>query len=354
MLVPAQFPAQIRHLGCGIFHGTLNYNLNETGGETTITIHRNTVLIYNPRAGKFQRGGRRLLDAAMRILENHGHAVTVAPTTGPGTAGAIAREHIARGAGLIVVAGGDGTINETVEGMLHSRVPLAILPAGTANVLAMEMKLGSRLERVAARLEECRPQRISVGRLTCDGGRVERHFLLMAGIGLDAHIVCHVNTAIKARVGKLAYWVAGWSLLGQRLAQFGVELNGQRRECSFALITKVRNYGGDFEIARSVTLLDEEFEAVLLEGRSTVRYVKYFAGMALNRLAGMQGVTVLRTDRVTFTGADDARTYVQIDGEFAGHLPAEVHIVPDALTLLTPPEYSRMARAPALVGGERA
>jgi len=328
---------------------TLNYNLNETAGENTITEYRNTVLIYNPRAGKFGRGGKPLLDRAIRILEANGHTVTVAPTTGPGTAGSIARQHIARGAGLIVAAGGDGTINEIVEGMVNTSVPLAILPGGTANVLATEMKLGGKLDRAAELLEECLPQRIPVGRLTCDGGRVTRHFLLMAGIGLDAHIVNHVDGALKARIGKLAYWVAGWSLLGKRLVQFHVDLNGHRRECSFALIAKVRNYGGDFEIARSVTLLDEEFEVVLLEGRTTLRYVKYFAGMALNRLAGMKGATVLRSGRVTITGPDDAHTYVQIDGEFAGRLPAEVRIVPGALTLLMPPEYCRAANAPVLV-----
>ena len=284
------------------------------------------------------------MDRAVRILEKNGHTVTVAPTTGPGTAGEIAREHIAGGAGLIIAAGGDGTINEVVEGMVHSRVPLAILPAGTANVLAMEMKLGAKLERVAERLEVCRPQRIPVGRLTCDGGRVERHFMLMAGIGLDAHIVYNVNSAIKARVGKLAYWLAGWSLLGKRLAQFTVEAAGERRECSFALIAKVRNYGGDFEIARNVNIMDDEFELVLLEGRNTLRYVKYFAGMALNLLAGMKGATVLRSDRVTVSGPEGSCIYVQIDGEFAGRLPAEVRIVPDALTLLIPPEYIGAAR----------
>ena len=271
--------------------------------------------------------------------------MTVAPTTGPGTAGAIARTHIEDGASLIVAAGGDGTINEVVEGMVHSHVPLAILPGGTANVLAMEMKLGGRLERVAERLEECRPERIPVGRLICDGGRVDRHFMLMAGIGLDAHIVYHVNPGIKARVGKLAYWVAGWSLLGRRLGQFTVEAGGKRYQSSFALISKVRNYGGDFEIARSVTIVDDEFEVVLLEGRNTLRYVKYFAGMALNILAGMKGATVVRADRVTVSGPSDARIYIQIDGEFAGRLPAEIRIVPDALTLLIPTEYSRKAQA---------
>ena len=289
-----------------------------------------------------------LLERAVGILEKNGHIVTVAPTTGPGTAGEIARQRIAHGADLVIAAGGDGTINEVVEGMVHSPVPLAILPAGTANVLAMEMKLGSRLERVAERLAECRPYRIPVGRLTCDGGRVTRHFMLMAGVGLDAHIVYNVNGAIKNRVGKLAYWFAGWSLLGKRLEHFDVHMNGNRYEGSFALITKVRNYGGDFEIARSVNLLDEEFEVVLLEGRSTLRYVKYFAGMMLNRLSGMKGATVLRSDRVVLKHPNDARIYLQIDGEFAGHLPAEVRIVPDALTLMIPPEYAKLADIPAL------
>jgi diacylglycerol kinase family enzyme len=263
----------------------------------------------------------------------------VTPTTGPRVAGEIARKHIAEGADLIVVAGGDGTINEAAEGMLGTQVPLAILPGGTANVLAMEMKLGGNLERAAERMEEMRPRRISVGHVTCDEGRVSRHFLLMAGIGLDAHVVYRINAALKARTGKFAYWVAGWSLLGRKLAEFDVEIAGQRRRCSFALLSKVRNYGGDFEIARSVTLMDDEFEVVLFEGPTATRYVKYFAGMALNRLAGMSGVTVLRAEQIRVSKPEDRRAYIQIDGEFVGHLPAELKIVRDALTVLVPEGY---------------
>ena len=263
----------------------------------------------------------------------------MAPTTGPATAGAIARAHIAQGADLIVVAGGDGTINEAAEGIVNTDVPLAILPGGTANVLAMELKLSKRLERVAARLDECRPRRISVGHVTC-APNISRHFLLMAGIGLDAHIVRHVNPDLKARTGKFAYWVAGWSLLGRRLAQVDVEIDGQPYgRCSFALAAKVRNYGGDFEIAREVTLFDDQVEVVLFQGRSSVPYVKYFAGMALNRLNGMRGVTVLRGECLKLRPAGNDPAWVQIDGELAGQLPAAIRIVPQALTLLVPPEY---------------
>jgi len=144
---------------------------------------------------------------------------------------------------------------------------------------------------------------------------------------------------LKARTGKFAYWVAGWSLLGKRLAEFDVETAGERRKCSFALLSKVRNYGGDFEIARSVTLLQDEFEVILFEGGAATRYVKYFAGMAFNRLKGMRGVTVLRADKVKIGSAGEKRAFVQIDGEIGGTLPAEFRIVPNALTLLVPAGY---------------
>jgi diacylglycerol kinase family enzyme len=264
----------------------------------------------------------------------------VAPTTGPRTAGAIAREHVERGADLIVAAGGDGTVNEVAEGVVHSRVPLAVLPAGTANVLAMEMKLGRNFLNVAQRLGECRPRRISVGCVTFEGGRISRHFLLMAGAGLDARIVYHVSAGLKARAGKIAYWIAGWSLLGRRLSEFEVEADGKRYRCSFALVSKVRNYGGDFEIARDVNLFEDQFELVLFEGGSSILYVKYFAALALNRLHGMKGVTDCRARHVCLSGTEDRRVYLQIDGELAARLPAEVKIVPDALTLLVPPEYT--------------
>jgi diacylglycerol kinase (ATP) len=297
------------------------------------------VLIYNPRAGKFGRNGDSQIARAVQILERRGHRVTVAPTTGPRTAGAIARQHIDRGATLILAAGGDGTINEVAEGMLHTEVPLGILPGGTANVLAMEMKLGSRLHRVAERLDDLCPRRVSVGHVVCEEGRVSRHFLLMAGAGLDAHIVYHVDGMLKARIGKFAYWAAGWSMLGRHLAQIQVQACGQQHHCSFALASKVRNYGGDFEIARSVTLFEDTFEVVLFEGDTTMPYVKYFVGMALNRLGGMKGVTVLRTSHVKLACEQNPDVYIQIDGEFAGQLPAELRIVPDALTLLAPAAY---------------
>jgi YegS/Rv2252/BmrU family lipid kinase len=284
------------------------------------------------------------LTRAVEVLTKNGHTVTVVPTTGPKTAGGMAQEHIERGADLIIAAGGDGTINEVADGMVFSSVPLAILPAGTANVLAMEMGLGSRIERAADAIERLVPHRISLGHLSCAETSVSRYFLLMAGAGLDAHIASQVNAAVKARLGKIAYWLAGWRVLGRDLPLFDIEANGQKVRCSFALLSKVRNYGGDFAIAQDVTLFDDKFEMVLFEGRSTTRYLKYFAGLLFNRHRGMSGVTVMRTDYARLDGPPDVQVYTQIDGEVVGHLPAEVKIVPSALTLLVPPEYGRRVR----------
>jgi diacylglycerol kinase (ATP) len=291
-----------------------------------------------------QRRGA-LVERAAAILRGQGHHLTLAPTTGPQSAAAIVREHINRGVDLVLAAGGDGTINEVAEGLVHTDIPLGILPGGTANVLATEIRLGSSLERAARCLPECRPHRISVGHLTCDGGAVSRHFLLMAGVGLDALIVYRVSAPLKARAGKIAYWVAGWTMLGRRLPEFQVGIAGQKRTCSFALVSKVRNYGGDFEIARRVSLFDDRFEVVLFEGRSTLRYLKYFLGLALNRVEGMKGVTVLRERCLNLDLAEDQRVSVQIDGEFAGRLPAQIKIVPNALTVLLPKECRPAAEA---------
>lgn len=294
------------------------------------------------------------MERAAAALRTAGHNLTIVPTAGPGTAKEIVREYLDRGADLFLAAGGDGTINEVAEGLVHTPVPLAILPGGTANVLATELGLGSNPVRAAERLNELRPYRISVGHVTCEGGAKGRHFLLMAGVGLDAHIVYQVSLPLKARTGKLAYWIAGWGMLGQRLAEFQVEIEGAERRCSFALVSKVRNYGGDLEIARNATLFDDYFEVILFAGRTTLPYVKYLAGVMTNRLAGMKGVTITDAKCLKFSVPKDQRIYVQVDGEYVGHLPAYVKVVPDALTVLLPDSYARLrARSEAVVDVEK-
>jgi len=280
-------------------------------------------------------GDGRIVERVLKALSRAGHHVTVKPTPGPSAATGLARESIAAGADLIAVLAGDGTINEVAEGMIGSRILLGILPGGTANVLANELALAGKPEHVARRLAEFEPRRIAVGRVQCAAAN-PRHFLAMAGVGLDAQIVYGMSAGAKKRWGKLAYWAGGFSQLTRTLQEFDVEIEGRTYRSSFALLTKVRNYGGDLEIARRVNILDDQFEVILFEGSSPGRYLKYLTGVAANRLESMSGVTILRARKACFRAEGGERVHVQIDGEYAGHLPGEVEIVPDALTLLMP------------------
>jgi len=285
------------------------------------------------------------LERARRILTDAGHETTLVPTSGPGDAVALARGFIADGFGLIVAAGGDGTINEVAEGMVHSAVPLGILPAGTANVLAMETGMSCNLETAMRDLLTYEPERISVGRLHFNNGSPgSRHFLLMAGIGLDARIIYNLSAPMKTNLGKLGYWIAAFSLMGRRLEEFSVKIEDRNYRCSFALVSKVRNYGGDVKIARDTSLFDDQFEVVLFSGENSVRYVQYFVGVVLNRLQGMKGVRILRARKIHVSPVRDTRVYIQVDGEYAGHLPGSIEIVKDAITLLLPPFYKGRVR----------
>jgi YegS/Rv2252/BmrU family lipid kinase len=347
--VVAQRLAQIFNPDRNIFrHGRSHYSLNLEDWSDAIAAARKTIIIYNPFAGKMGAGGLKRLSSAADILREAGHDTWLVPTQGPGTAGAIAQQHIADGAELILAAGGDGTINEIAAGVAFSDVPLGVLPAGTANVLANEMGLGSSIERCAAELGSCVPTRISMGRLECaNGSERTRLFLLMAGIGLDARIVYNLSMPLKARFGKLAYWVGGFRLLGRKLDEFEVLVDGRRVSCSFVLISKVRNYGGDMEIAQNVSLLEDRFEVVLFETCSSFRFLNYLVRVGIRRLSGVEGVSLIRAGSVCMPGAADRRVYIQVDGEYAGHIPARVEIVPDALTLLIPEAYIGKNRLPA-------
>lgn len=282
-----------------------------------------------------------------------GDTLKLAATSGPGDATRIAREAVAAGADLVLVLGGDGTINEAVNGMVHSNAALGILPGGTANVLAMELGLGSRLDRAIERLSQCAPRRISVGRVSnavSQNGRNgtdhsgDRHFLAMGGAGLDAKIVFDMSPAFKARAGKVAYWLTGLGHATQRVDQFEARIDGNAGhggnagcayQCGFALVSRVRNYGGDLEIASGASLAHDDFEIVLFEGSNPLRYLWYMLGVSMKRVRTMAGVHTLRGGRVELTGDG----HLQVDGEYAGRLPASIDIVPAAITLLMPPNY---------------
>jgi diacylglycerol kinase (ATP) len=223
--------------------------------------------------------------------------------------------------------------------MVGVATPLAILPGGTANVLAVELGIRADMPSAAKRLGDLVPARIAVGSIEND--REQRYFLMMAGAGLDAMIVYNIDAKLKAAIGKVAYWIGGFGHVGRSLPEFDVRTNGEQVRCSFALASRVKNYGGDLWIARNASLYRNDFELVLFQGGHTLPYLKYLLGVITGRLAKMEGVKLLHTESVEIECSSDPGIYVQVDGEFAGRLPARLSMVADALTLLVPPEFAR-------------
>jgi YegS/Rv2252/BmrU family lipid kinase len=304
---------------------------------------RRAAIIYNPIARALSRRLHQL-QRITDLLAAQGIQAKLVATAAPGSAGAQTRQEIQNGCDLIIAAGGDGTINEVAEGMLYSQVPLAILPGGTANVLARELRIPMQMQKVAGQISSLEPCRIAVGSLR-ERSRAPRCFLCMAGAGLDAEIVLRLNLDLKAVAGKLAYYVAGFSQVVRPIYEFDVRVDGQTYRASFALVSRVRNYGGDLEIARGASLLRDEFEIVLFEGGVSARYLYYLAGVAAGQAQRIKGCTVLRGRSVTCAPPGNREIYVQVDGELAGTLPASIELLQDALTLLVPSAYLAKERA---------
>jgi YegS/Rv2252/BmrU family lipid kinase len=298
---------------------------------------KRAAIIYNPVARKLARS-QHLLQRIIQALNGQGMEAALVGTTGPGSASLQAKRQIEAGCDLIVAAGGDGTINEVANGMIHSGVPLAIIPCGTANVLARETRIPINMLAAAQAIRQMAPTRVAIGMLRL-GGFEQRSFLCMAGAGLDADIVCHINLDLKAALGKLAYYIGGFAQVLRPLTEFEVTVDGAPYQASFALMSRVRNYGGDLEIARGASLLRNEFQVVLFRGTHSLRYLPYLAAVGLRVAERMHGCTFVYGRHVTCRPLNGAAIFAQVDGELVGKLPITAEIVPDALTLLLPASF---------------
>ena len=161
----------------------------------------------------------------------------------------------------------------------------------------------------------------------------------MLGGGLDARVVASVNPGIKKKLGKVAYWLAGLSQTGCKLEECLVRTPDAEHTASFILVSRVRNYGGDLEIAHNVSLLDDDFEIVLFKGANSLKYLLYFAGVLTHMESKLPGVEVLRASQIDLTPLNQREVLIQADGELCGPVPARVEIVPKALNLLLPETY---------------
>jgi len=286
------------------------------------------LLIHNPVAGTRRR---RRLRKLLRHLERAGHQVRIRITKKRSDA----REHarLAEGFDVIVAAGGDGTVNEVVDGLMvkPAKEPLpkvAFLALGTANVLAWELKLPKRPAALARVIE-------AGATVTVHPGIVNsRRFILMASAGLDARAVAAVKSLVKRWFGGVAYVFAAINVLTLAPPQLTVEIDGRPFSASTVIVTRARCYGGPFTLTPAAGLTEPELQVVMLKGYGFGAALRYGWALARGKLDALDDVTVMAAKAVHILAEGDEP--VQIDGDDAAALPAVITIDDRAVELVAP------------------
>lgn len=282
---------------------------------------------------------------AAGILRDAGITTKLARTTEPRTARELARAAVKEGVDLVIVCGGDGTINEVANGMIPSDVPVGILPAGTANILARELGLPLETTRAASELPRWSPHRMAVGQATWpvaaqpaipDANR--RYFLSVAGIGFDAYVVHKLACEFKLSLGVAAY---GLEAVRQGLRYsfplFTCQVGGQQFRSPFAIAHRTSRYAGWLRVAPGANIFEPRFRLCLFKSRFWARYFVYAMAALAQQHLRLRDVEIVDATHVVCWAADsDKPIYTELDGEPAAPLPATLEIVPNALTMLVP------------------
>jgi len=297
----------------------------------SLPAHPRLLVIFNPVAGGSKRRRlRRTLDR-LRAL---GCKLDLRETRAPGDAERFAAAACPTAHDAVIAAGGDGTINEVVNGLVAGpggdRLPLGIIPLGTANVLALEMGLSLTPAAVARAIVEGRRRSVALAEA---GGR---HVLLMAGAGIDAHVVENVNAALKRRTGKLAYVAETLKqALKYRFPTVELTVDGARRQAATAVVCNGRLYGGPFVAAPDGDLTRAALFVVLLTRKGLWSVVRYGIGLALSRLPRMDGVEILCARKEVVISAPEGAP-VQADGDLLGRVPVRIRAAGRRVDILFP------------------
>ncbi|HYV81982.1 MAG TPA: diacylglycerol kinase family protein [Pyrinomonadaceae bacterium] len=294
---------------------------------------RKATLISNPKTGRYA-SRRRPVEELAAQLESLGVKVDLRLTRGPGDATEIAARAAGNGSSDVIVAGGDGTINEAIQGLAGTKARLAIIPRGTGNVLARELGLPLEDEPALKIVAQGKSRQIYLGLAIDETTNESRHFVLMAGIGLDASVVKRVQPSLKKRIGKGAFWVSGLSHLATwNPRPFILEINGHNYTSTFAAIGKAAKYGGDLAITPGARLDQPEFEVCIIDTRSRLRYL-HLLSQAMRTGMPRDTPEVQFVNATTIKAHGDA--HVQIDGELIGRLPMRFEIAPQSLEIIVP------------------
>lgn len=284
-------------------------------------------IVYNPRA-RNAPSRQRLLAAARAAAP--AWQIDLVETESAGHGIVLAQEAAQQGMSAVIACGGDGTVNEVVNGLAGSACALGVLRGGMGDVFAREVGIPKQAERALTLQLTGERRRFDLGKAG------ERYFLLMAGIGFDADVVRRVPDGAKKRLGSTSYALWGAKLLaGYRSKRVLMSIDGESREAElfWVLLGNTRSYGGIVDITSQARVDDGLLDGYVFEGHGVKWEASTALKLALRRQDGAKGVSFRRLRELSIETPGLA---VQADGEYLGETPMRFSVEAAALDVLLP------------------
>ena len=280
-------------------------------------------IIFNPKAGSSKLAKLNKIIAEL----NKNNIVTLFETTAAGDATNIARTESAH-FDIVVAAGGDGTINEVVNG-IDPNTPLAIIPMGTANIVAIEAGISNNSKAICAAINQGKTKRAYVSTIN------NKKFILMAGIGYDAKVVNNINPKLKKIFGKLIFAIEGLKQFF-KLKEFNITItsNNQTHYANWVLITNAKHYAGPHSITKRTNIFNEDLICYLFQDLTKLSFLyNLFLIIFFGDLSKSKKIKTIHSS--SFDINSDNKTPIQCDGEPFGHLPATIQSNKEFINLIT-------------------
>ncbi|MHB0869106.1 MAG: diacylglycerol/lipid kinase family protein [Chloroflexota bacterium] len=287
------------------------------------------LLIHNERSGQRDRKGE--IAAAIDRLSSAGWRVDLVSSPSAEELEGAARTAVTAGADVIIAAGGDGTVNVAIQALAHRRAILGVLPTGTTNVWAREMRIPLDVRRATEVLLAGQVARSDLG--LANG----RYFLFVAGVGFDASVTRGIDFKAKRRLGMLAYVIAA---AVEALKLRGVEATVaaddlvSRQRLLMVVASNTRLYGGLLTIAPEAFADDGLLDVWVFPGRGALAAIAHAASVLLGRHSRDSGARFYRCATVSISARSCLP--VQIDGDYVGTTPITIHVAHRALRVLVP------------------
>ncbi len=293
------------------------------------------IVISNPTAGSH---AVHRLDTVLAILRDAGVELEMCATTGPGHATEILKDADLSMFDAVIAAGGDGTLNEVVKGLVGRAEPfppVGVVPLGTANVVARECGIPLRDDTAVAQIIlTANPVPIHVATAN------DNILVQMAGVGFDARIVAGISLGLKKRFGAFAYaWQSLVEFMGNPQRTYTVRANGEAYEAASLIVANGKHYAGSFITSADARLTEPSLHFCLFEGRRRLDLLRYGWGLLRGTLARFPDVQIIRCKAARVESVlPIGREPIQCDGDVAGALPLDVRLHPKTVAILMPGE----------------